>query len=622
MYTSRRGFLKAGALGSAGILLTRMDAFGSFAPEDELRLLGDQLIRQWGSALLQLQIDNPSQKALHGGIMCPACGAIHARCGDAVFPFLYLADRTKDLRYRDAAIRVMEWMENTVSMPDGSWLNEITVSDWKGTTVFAAVALAEALVHFGHLLDNATKKKWNDRLQRAADYVYRNFHLDYGNINYPVTAAYALTLVGKHLDQPQFTERGRELAQLALQRITPNDKLIYGEGRPTPERSAKGCYAVDLGYNVEETLPALAQYVQLTDDKMVKDALIASLRAHMEFMLPDGGWDNSWGTRNYKWTWWGSRTSDGCQPAYMIMSAADPAFYKVALLNTKLMAACTHGNMMYGGPDYYRHGIIPCAHHILGHSKALTTLLVQKWVGGDAKNVLLPAEKEYGVKAFPDLYTWLFSRHQWRGTVTGYDHEYTFKGGHATGGALTLLRHNKAGLIVVASMNRYTLQEGFNMQRDTENCMSLTPRFETITNGKVYTNISDLKARIEVQQEGSNIFFKTSSKMVDENQTGEDGCAISYSITDTAFTIQASCNAPKAKYILPLICTKEETVKVINARKLEINKAGGTFVVETSVPYTISIPLTQRIFNFVPGMEAIPVEFAYREVAIKISVKA
>ena len=44
--------------------------------------------------------------------------------------------------------------------------------------------------------------------------------------------------------------------------------------------------------------------------------VIASMRTHMEFMLPDGGWDNSWGTRNYKWTWWGSRTSDGCQPAY------------------------------------------------------------------------------------------------------------------------------------------------------------------------------------------------------------------------------------------------------------------------------------------------------------------
>ena len=45
------------------------------------------------------------------------------------------------------------------------------------------------------------------------------------------------------------------------------------------------------------------------------DQTVAALRTHMEFMLPDGAWDNSWGTRNYKWSWWGSRTSDGCHPA-------------------------------------------------------------------------------------------------------------------------------------------------------------------------------------------------------------------------------------------------------------------------------------------------------------------
>jgi hypothetical protein len=28
---------------------------------------------------------------------------------------------------------------------------------------------------------------------------------------------------------------------------------------------------------------------------------------HLEFMLHDGAWDNSWGTRNFKWTYWGNR---------------------------------------------------------------------------------------------------------------------------------------------------------------------------------------------------------------------------------------------------------------------------------------------------------------------------
>ena len=38
--------------------------------------------------------------------------------------------------------------------------------------------------------------------------------------------------------------------------------------------------------------------------------------------LPDGAWDNSFGTRNYKWSYRGSRTSDGCAAGYGL--ADDP----------------------------------------------------------------------------------------------------------------------------------------------------------------------------------------------------------------------------------------------------------------------------------------------------------
>ncbi|WP_431211296.1 hypothetical protein ACQ86N_36240 [Puia sp. P3] len=54
---------------------------------------------------------------------------------------------------------------------------------------------------------------------------------------------------------------------------------------------------------MEETLPSLALYGLLNKDEELLQRLTAALRTHMEFMLPDGGWDNSWGTRNYKWTW-------------------------------------------------------------------------------------------------------------------------------------------------------------------------------------------------------------------------------------------------------------------------------------------------------------------------------
>ena len=98
------------------------------------------------------------------------------------------------------------------------------------------------------------------------------------------------------------------------------------------------------------------------------------MKTHMEFMLPDGAWDNSWGSRNYKWSWWGSRTSDGCHPGFVLMPKFDPRFREVARRNLELMAACTHDGLLYGGPDYFAHGDLPCIHHTFTHAKALATV--------------------------------------------------------------------------------------------------------------------------------------------------------------------------------------------------------------------------------------------------------
>lgn len=79
---------------------------------------------------------------------------------------------------------------------------------------------------------------------------------------------------------------------------------------------------MDIGYNVEESLPALLQYALLEQDEEIRVLAVKAMRVHLEFMLLDGAWDNSFGTRNYKWSYWGSRTSDGCAAGYGL--ADDP----------------------------------------------------------------------------------------------------------------------------------------------------------------------------------------------------------------------------------------------------------------------------------------------------------
>ncbi len=636
MSVSRRKFLKLGTAGSAGLMMTSSSFAGGFSPVNTfggnvLLVESYQLLKDWCEGLLSLQINRPGMTGLHGGFLCPSCAMVHGRNADVIFPLLYMASKTGDIRYRDAALKAYDWAENTVSLPDGSWVNEISASEWRGTTVFGAIALAESLHYFPSLLDTTTRNRWIKRLREAGKYVYDAFTIDFGNINYPVTASYALSFLGDMLHEPAWKEKGGVLAQQSLEHLTPIDKLIYGEGHPKPERSAQGAYSVDLGYNVEESLPALVQYARVTKDEKIKQAVYGSLQAHLAFMLPDGGWDNSWGTRNYKWTWWGSRTSDGCQPAYALMADENPVFYKAALLNTRQLQRCTHNHLLYGGPHNYLHGEAPCVHHILGHSKAIATLLVH---ANDIKNVKdytrlqLPREAAKGVSSIKDIATWLFSKGDWRGTVTANDQMYNIKGGHATGGALSLLWHNKTGPLIVAGMTRYQITESTNMQRDRSGSdTNLTPRVEVIINGQTYTNILDLAARVSFTETAEAIRFNTQSRLTTETgnvlQKEKPDTFFDYTITNNTVIIQLQYNGstPDAvQYTLPIVCTKNERVEVRSSTSILIYKEKATVKVETTRPFRLTGDV-KRIFHFVPGMEAVVLYFNDNEVRVTISVQ-
>jgi hypothetical protein len=377
---SRRTFVKTSAIAGAGLIaLGAPDVFGVDLPgtDADLNTLSHSLLQQWASALLNLQITDSKRTDDYGGIWCPADKVVHGRVGDTIYPFFYLANKTKDSKYIDAAVLLFRWMERRVSQPDGSWLNDPVKNSWKGITVFGAIALAEAVKNHGELMDTQFKADVTGRLKRAGDFIYNNFTIDYGNINYPVTASYGLSLLGELLDVAQFKTRGRDLAHQALNFISKKDGFLYGEGDPYYQVSKKGCFSVDLGYNVEESLPALVMYGRLTSDEEVLEAVTRSLQTHLEFMLPDGGWDNSWGTRNYKWTYWGSRTSDGCQTAYALLANRDARFYKAALKNTQLMQQCTKDGLLFGGPRSRRSAL--CSSYVFAHKGINYNFGIWRW---------------------------------------------------------------------------------------------------------------------------------------------------------------------------------------------------------------------------------------------------
>lgn len=583
------------------------------------------LLQTWCDGLLAHQQTAMKDSALYGGLLCPACALIHGRCGDAVYPLLRVAHTTGEARYVRAALLVHEWSEQQVSRADGSWINDVTLSSWQGITVFHAISLGEALHHHGSVLDTATRQHWTDRLARAAKFLDGFITIETGNINYPVTSCFCFALCGQVLGEPRYLDRARTLAHTVLDYFTPNG-FLYGEGHPLKAVTPKGCHPVDLGYNVEESLPSLAQYALLTGDKAVLEQTVKAMRTHMEFMLPDGAWDNSWGTRNYKWSWWGSRTSDGCHPAYVLLRAHDPQFAEVARRNLELMAACTHEGLLYGGPDYFAHGDRPCIHHTFTHAKALAAVLDSGFNAVDAPHTTLPRDEPYGLRSYPEIGTHLAAIGDWRATVTEYDWAYVEHvqaggasgGGHVSGGALSQLYHRVLGPVLVASMTEYEMIEISNQQafRDAPH-MPLTPRmeYEVGETHSPYTNLNDFSAEVTAAKVTGGIDFHAKGNLLTAGRkavpSGDARYSVSYHLTDADVKIVASASVPRVaggelKFILPVIAKRGEAVTQPDKGTVRIAKRHGVLFIRTDAASGFEAVPSARTFNLVPGFECAP----------------
>jgi hypothetical protein len=576
--------------------------------------------------MLARQLTAPKDPAFLGALLCPSCVLIHGRCADALYPLMRMAHTTGDARYLRAAIQLHDWSERQVSRASGGWINDVTLSPWQGITVFHTIALAEALHHHGTLLSAAMRGQWTSRLARAAKFLDGFITIETGNINYPITSSLAFALCGQVLGESRYLDRAREMAHKSLEFFTPNG-ILFGEGHPLTDVSPKGCRPMDLGYNVEESLPALAQYALLTNDQPVLDQTVKALRAHMEFMLPNGAWDNSFGSRNYKWSWWGSRTSDGCQPAYVLLSDRDPRFREVALRNLELMSACTHEGLLYGGPDYFRHGDRPCIHHTFTHAKALATVLDRGTnKTGSTGRTSIPRDEAAGLKHFPEVGTYLASTGPWRATVTENDWEYVEHvqaggggesgGGHASGGALSLLFHQTLGPILTASMTDYQLVEISNQQAflDAPH-MTLTPRVE-LRAGEIFTSLTDQGAALTANSQNGEIHFTATGKLLSAGHRAVPGGGVSYSLeyhlSGNTVTLVAKAEgqvpaSAQVQFIVPVIANSSETLTQAAANTIRIQKPKGSLTVSTDATQGFLAVPKERTFNLVPGFEAAPV---------------
>jgi len=564
-----------------------------------------RLLKEWCDKLLELQITEKTMPELYGGILCPSCGRIHGRCSDAMYPMLYLYKITGEKRYKDCGMNLFSWSDNMYH-EEGFFYND-TNSSWRGITVFSAAQMGECLLDFRECLSEKEYRDILARFEKCAEYLREHIEEIGGNINYPITCAYTMAVAHAVTKEEKYAAKARELAHNTKDYFT-EDGLLYGEGHDRRFVSPKGCRPVDIGYNVEESLPALLQYALMEEDEEIRRLAVRAMRTHLEFMLPDGAWDNSFGTRNYKWSYWGSRTSDGCLTGYGMVD--DAVFREAVKRNTLLLAQCTSQGLLCGGPMFESAGEPPCVHHTICHAKAFALLLEKvskeqmEKLNDFQEQFLLPSDLRNGINFFPSVQVLLLGKGAWRATITGYDVEYC-KWGHPSGGAVSLLWHKKYGPVLTGTMGKYELVEPNNMQLLRNNTLScLTPRIECIRDGKEYRSIYDKAARMEWEDRGDILLVTVSGKMTASDDSVGEAFNLQYEMSEDAFVIEAHCDEKRASLIIPRVIREE------NGEESEFSPVGGMRAVKICLsmaekePVRCIISIDKEQGILVSGMEA------------------
>lgn len=581
-----------------------------------MKSLVESLLEQWCNGLLKLQTSNLQDSEQNGAIYCQACNCIHGRCFEAMYPFLYMAQKSKDKKWVTAAENLFLWAQANLSQPDGSYINDKNC-DWKGTTVFNTIALADCIIHHNTILPKSLKQNILKRIEKAAEFLYSCEEINHNNINYPISNALALYECGLVLNKNKYAAKAEKLALLANKVITKNG-LIFGEGTPRFEKSAKGCNSVDIGYNIEETLPSLALYGLLSKNIQALNTAEKGLMSHLSFMASDGAWNNSFGTRNFKWAYWGSRTSDGCALGYLLFAKTYPEFALAAYKNIKLMQECTDDGLLAAGPHYNHAKQLPCVHHTFTHAKVLAAILDRELCNEALPNLTLPIQQFDKVQYYPEINTYLVNKKAMFATVTAYDWEYN-KGGHISGGTLSFLHHLSAGTLLCASTSDYILHEPHNMQTPVNvlhECLAL--RIES-NESALYSSVYETNAKI--CSDGQLISASGYLKNIKGEQLLSKNLQYSfkYRLEENAAFIKAEFK--NGVLICPIISHKNENISLSEDKK-ELTILKQHCKVKVLFSCAIELPYNdERIFNLAPGLQALRINIKPYKGIAELTVK-
>lgn len=550
----------------------------------------EKLLKEWCDTLLSYQVKTATPYT-NNALLCPACHVIHGRIADLCFPLTVLWAKTRDAAYLEQADALIDWSEYNLKNENGLWYNDIS-NRWFATSAFSALSIGEALYHYGAELPPQYESKWMAIFCRMAD-AFALLHRDQGFrpvSNYYCGIATLLAMAWKLTGRIDYYERSKIWLQTALERFD-GDGLFYGEGYPM--EAEDGSHTIDMAYNLEESLPLLLRYADLTGEYTA--LFRARLRDHLAFLLPDGGIDDSFGARHNKWAYWGSRTSDGAI-AGLALVLDDPTFSDACQRVLGLYERCTHGGLL-AMPMAHEVGEPTCLHHTLTHAKALAALVCAGAVRAPEKSA--PLCDGRGTRVYQNGKLVVVSNGAFRATFSAV--QATCLPSHAAnaGGSMTLLYHKDHGVICAATSAAYIPTEPLNQQylRNAGQSPCMTAQF--VVDGRMGCT----EKAVTLAANGTEV-----------TATAAAWQAV-YTVGDSEVSIGLTCE--DGVYNLPIVCKKDSRVTLSDDKRRLTIEGGPT--VEADTPLTLDCE--KRLFHQVGGLLYLPISVAVKGRA-RLTVRA
>lgn len=570
----------------------------------------ESLLTRWCDGMIAHQLNFPHDSGLDGAMVCSACAYLHGRIGDAVYPFVVQWDATGDPKYLSAARKAIGWCEANTLCSDGSYMNDLK-THWNYITVFSQIAIGRTLRQFVGKLPQDFRERLEKIYVRQSRWLYDCFRdpntARKVEVNYWGNYAEAMAEAGRRLNEPKYLDEARKTIDMRLKKLFTPDGMLMGEVIPLDTRTpARGLTAVDLGYNLEETLPAMLSAAEVLEDREFERQVVESVKAHLEFMLPDGAIDGTAGSRAYKWTYSGSRTADGVLPLLAKLERrgvvwACRAAERVVVLHARLTG---DDGLLYGGLHYRDAGEPACLHHTFTHAKGLAEYVVLKRgmteCSGDG---LMPRELPDRAVSRPSMGVELASVGPWRATFSASD-AYVLPNDArrlATGGgSLTLLWHEKVGLLLAATQADFFFLETTNQQetRRERTILSTTPRIETADG---FSNVQDFGVKVGAGL--SHGVYSYSVEGVLTSLKGEKGAPfkLDYRLDKDSFSVRLK-SAAACRYYLPVVGGMDTEI-AISGRQATIIRKGVRFLVKASAPLKIrQSERGERSFTTIGGL--------------------